>query len=58
MFNIQPKLEKLKEKNTGGTGVGDREKQNALQSRIRKQAFGLSRYFCIVIKIFTWNVFI
>lgn len=43
MFNIQPKLEKLEKKTTGGSGVGDREKQNASQNRIRKQVFGLSK---------------
>lgn len=54
---------------TGGIGwgnrVGDREKQNALQNRIRKKASGLSKvtkdnfiyFFFILMKIFTWNTF-
>jgi len=41
MFNIQSKLEKLGGKNTGGTGVGDRETKCITKNR--KQAFGLSK---------------
>lgn len=64
MFNIQPKLENL-ETTHWGNRVGDREKQNALQNRIRKKASGLSKVtkdnfiylFFILMKIFTWNTF-